>query len=355
MTRELRIGLIGLGTMGWNHARVLSSMQGVSFVAAADPIEASRREIEHRTRANAYADHVGLLAESDVDAVVIAVPTDLHAEVASAAIARGVHVLIEKPLAATSAEARVIRDAARAAGVRLAVGHVERFNPAIVALKAHLTAGDLGRTYFVRSRRESPLPSRLRDVGVTVDLGTHDIDLMRHLLGEEPALAYGVTARRVHGNHEDLLHGVLSFASGIVGTIDVNWLTPTKIRELTVIGESGMFSVHLLSQSLSFHSYSRSRTVSLAAGGGWPTLAQLVGVAEGDVIRYAVSNREPLVAELEDFVASCGGGDEPAVTGDDGVRALEIAEAFLRSAQECRPVPLSRPADSLPQSAAGSC
>ena len=151
---------------------------------------------------------------------------------------------------------------------------------------------------------------------------------MRYLLEGEPATVYARTARRVHGKHEDLLVAVLTFASGAIATIEVNWLTPTKIRELSVIGERGMFVVHQLSQDLTFYANQSSQP----AADDWNELAVLVGVTEGDVTRYAIPSEEPLLLELRNFTRACSGLESVTVTAHDGLRALEIAEQLTASA-----------------------
>ena len=317
-----------MGSMGRNHARVLDGLDGVDFVAVADPSPAAKAQVERRTHARWYSSHDGLLDAGSLDAVVIATPTATHHRVAAAAIDHGVAVLVEKPLAASAAEAADLIRRADARGVLLSVGHVERFNPAIVELKARLLRHELGQIFQVQARRQSPLPARVSDVGVTVDLATHDIDLMRYLLEGEPATVYARTARRVHGKHEDLLVAVLTFAEGAIATVEVNWLTPAKIRELSVIGERGMFVVHQLAQELTFYANQSSQP----AADDWNELAVLVGVSEGDVTRYAIPNEEPLLLELRNFTRACSGLEPVMVTAHDGLRALEIAEQLTASA-----------------------
>jgi UDP-N-acetylglucosamine 3-dehydrogenase len=324
----LKVGLIGMGSMGRNHARVLDALDGVELAAVADPSPAAKAHTERRTHATWYPSHEALFDGASVDAVVIATPTATHHQVATATIERGLPVLVEKPLAATAAEAGDLIRRADARGVLLSVGHVERFNPAIVELKMRLARHELGKIFQVQARRQSPLPERISDVGVTVDLATHDIDLMRYLLEGEPASVYARTARRVHGKHEDLLVAVLTFGDGTIATVEVNWLTPTKIRELSVIGERGMFVVHQLAQELTFYANQSSQP----ATEDWNELAVLVGVSEGDVTRYAIPNEEPLLLELRNFTRACRGLEQSMVTAHDGLRALEIAEQLTATA-----------------------
>ncbi len=325
---SLRVGVVGLGTMGRNHARVLDGLDDVELIGAADPATAAKEFVARRTHARWYASHADLFEHERLDAVIVAAPTALHHRVAFDAIDRGLHVLVEKPLAASTAEARDLIQRAATKDVVLSTGHVERFNPAVAELKTRLDRHELGRIFQVQARRQSPLPVRIADVGVTIDLATHDIDLMRYLLRDEPVTVYARTARRVHGTHEDLLVAVLTYPDGAIATIQVNWLTPTKIRELSVIGERGMFVVHTLSQELTFY----ANQVAQDSAEDWTELATLVGVTEGDVTRYAIPNEEPLLLELRNFTRACRGLEPLRVSADDGLRALEIAERLTAAA-----------------------
>ncbi|MGZ8515061.1 MAG: Gfo/Idh/MocA family oxidoreductase, partial [Candidatus Limnocylindrales bacterium] len=250
--RELRLGLAGLGSMGRNHLRILSNRPGVKLVAVADPVGEVLAAAIAGSTVRGFADPMAMIAEADLDGVVIAAPTNAHLELALAAIERGTAVLVEKPLAGTVDDALQIVHAARAQGVPVQVGHVERFNPAVLELGRLLQAGWLSTVYAIVSRRAGPFPARIRDVGVTIDLGTHDVDILSWIAGERPTRVYAELAQRIHADHEDLLFGLLHFPSGATGMLDVNWLTPAKRRQLTVVGEEGMFELDYLTQRLTF-------------------------------------------------------------------------------------------------------
>lgn len=329
----LRVGVVGGGSMGYNHARVLAEMDGVDLVGVADLDPAARQRIARRFRVPTYRDHRELIARAAPEAVSVVVPTRLHHEVAARAIAAGCHVLVEKPIASTCAEGEDMIRRAHARGVVLSVGHVERFNPAVRELKRRLDHGDLGTIFQIHARRLGPFPTRVRDVGVVIDLATHDVDVMRFLLDADVARVYAETARRIHTDHEDLLSGLLKFANGAIGVLDVNWLTPTKIRELSVTGERGMFSVDYLTQDLVFY-----QNHSVAA---WHPGDELTHVSEGDVLKVRIDRQEALAAELSAFVAAARGEAPPVVTGRDGLEALRIAEAIVASGQQHREIGLS--------------
>jgi UDP-N-acetylglucosamine 3-dehydrogenase len=326
---ELRAGVIGLGAMGANHARVLAEVAGVRLAAVADPDPARIDAVARGRTVRGYADAARMLAEERLDFVTVAVPTRAHVDVGALAIERGVPLLVEKPLAATLDEGVRLRDLAAARGVLLSVGHIERFNPAVLALKERLRAGELGRVFQVHARRVGPFPHRVRDVGVVLDLAPHDIDVMRFLLDSEIARVQAETEQRINTEREDMLSGLLRFANGVVGVLDVNWLTPTKIRELSVLGERGMFVVDYLSRELTFY---ENDFEPRDQPGGWAA-RHLKGVSEGPVHRLKVEKREPLRVELEAFARSVREGAPPAVTPDDGLAAMAAAEALVRAAR----------------------
>jgi UDP-N-acetylglucosamine 3-dehydrogenase len=328
----LRVAVIGVGAMGRNHARAYAEMPGVELVGVADADAATAQAVARRHSTRAYTDPIVLLEEARPDAVTVAVPTMEHLPVALAVIRRGVHLLLEKPIASTVEEGRQIIAAAEQAGVRLTIGHIERFNPAVLALKAHLAAGELGRVFQIEAHREGPFPARIRDVGVVIDLAVHDLDVMRYVTGAEIVRVYAETEQRIHSTREDLLSGLVRLSDGTVGTLAINWLTPTKIRELTVTGEGGMFRVDYLTQDLYFFEN------ATASGGDWETLRVLRGVSEGRMIRHVVAKKEPLRAELEAFVAAASGQGPVMVTGADGLKAIELAQAVVLSGLEHRPI-----------------
>ncbi len=329
---ELRAAVIGLGAMGANHARLYASIPGVRLAAVADTDPARAAGAAHG--AAVYDDPARMLHEARPELVSVCVPTRAHFAVASAAIERGIPLLVEKPLAATIDEGERLRDLAADLGVPLTVGHIERFNPAVLELKRRLGEGELGRVYQVHARRLGPFPHRVRDVGVVLDLAPHDIDVMRFLLGSEIVRVQAETERRLATEHEDMLAGVLRFANGVVGVLDVNWLTPTKIRELTVLGERGMFVVDYLARELAFYANPQ------AAPSGDPEWAAHhgKGVTEGPRRDIAIEKREPLRAELEAFARAVRERTPVAVTADDGLAAMRAAQALIEAANTGRPV-----------------
>ena len=334
----IRVGIVGLGVMGRSHARVLDDVDLADLVAVCDPTEEAMAWARKR-RLTGYRSYRELFDHERLEAVTVAVPTRFHLEVGLAAIEHGLHVLMEKPIAADLDEAKQLIAAAKKHGTVLAIGHVERFNPGVRELKKRLDTGQVGRIFQVHSRRQGPFPSRIRDVGAVIDLATHDLDVMRFLLDAEVVRLYAETERRIHTEHEDMLNALLRFDNGAVGVMQVNWLTPTKIRELAVLGERGMLHLNYLTQDLTFYEN------SIATGAEHP-LSLLTGVSEGTLLRHIVDRAEPLRLELESFLTSVANKTPPEVGSEDGLKALSLALDLIRSANEGRVLDLARQASS---------
>jgi len=333
----IRAAVVGVGSIGRHHVRVYNQLDTVELVAVAD-VDDTRRAMAARCyKIPAYADYHEMFDREHPTVLSIAVPTMYHHEVALAAMDRGIHVLVEKPLCLTVEEAREVIAAAEAAGVALTVGHIERFNGAIVELKPRILQGEIGRLFQLHGRRLSPFPSYIRDVGVVMDLATHELDMMQHLVGSPVERIYAEIARNVHEQHEDMLTGIIRFRNGVVSVLDINWLTPTKIRELRVTGERGMFLVDYISQDLFFYE-------NRIAPSQWDAMALFRGVEEGNMLKIRVSKVEPLEAELRAFVEAVSRGTSPLVSGLDGLRAVALARLLLLSAQEQRAIDVSEEA-----------
>jgi len=312
----LRVGVIGAGVMGSNHARVLAGLPGVSLVGIVDPSPT------HRTRTTELASCQGfetldqLFAEG-VDAVTIAAPTHLHHEVALACIAKNIHVLVEKPIASTVEEGREIVAAARKAGVTLMIGHVERFNPAVAAVKQAIAGEDI---LSIAITRVGPFPPRMSNVGVVIDLAVHDIYLIRwftesDIVEVQPQLSSAVAER------EDIALLQFRTANGVLAHINTNWLTPFKARSVTVATRDKYVMGDLLTRQV-------TECFGFKPDGSY------------SMRHLPVGHDEPLRAELIAFLKAVANGETPAVTGDEGVASLEIAT-------QCLEAP-SRPAAAAP-------
>jgi predicted dehydrogenase len=303
----LRVGVVGVGVMGSNHARVFADLAGVSLVGVADPDPKPRDMVAGALACAAFPDVRDLLAVG-VDAVTIAAPTHLHQELAIYCIKHGVHVLVEKPIAPSVAEGRTIIAAARHAGVSLMVGHVERFNPTVEAIKDAIRAEDI---LSIAITRVGPFPPRMSNVGVVIDLAVHDIDLIRwftesEIIEVQPQLSSALAER------EDIALLQFRTASGVLAHINTNWLTPFKARNVTIATRNKYIMGDLLTRQV-------TECFGFQPDGSY------------SMRHLSVGHAEPLRAELQAFVAAIRDGKEPAVTGDEGVASLEIAIRCLES------------------------
>lgn len=300
-TRPLRVGVVGVGVMGSNHARVLAGLPGAELAGVADP-DAKQSDFVARTLHCAAVPDVEGLLDLGVDAITIAAPTHLHREVALAAIARGVHVLVEKPIASTVGEGHEIIDAARSKGVTLMVGHVERFNPAVEAIKDAIRGEDI---LSIAITRVGPFPPRMSNVGVVIDLAVHDIDLIRwftdsDIVEVQPQLSSAVAER------EDIALLQFRTASGVLAHINTNWLTPFKARNVTVATRRKYVMGDLLTRQV-------TECFGFQPDGSY------------SMRHLSVGHAEPLRSELLAFLQAIRSGSSPAVTGEQGVASLEIA------------------------------
>ncbi len=318
---DLRAGLIGLGMMGRHHARVLRTIDGVELVAVADPMG----DPHSVSGELAVHDSVTDLISAGIDYCVVAVPTAFHHAIAMELARHGIHALIEKPLAANSAEANDIVEAFAAAGLVGGVGHIERYNPALQQARSRLAAGDLGEVFQVATRRVGPFPARIADVGVVKDLGTHDIDLTAWVTQQPFATVAAQSAHRSGRPHEDLVAITGSLADGTVTNHLVNWLSPMKERLTTITGEKGAFVADTLSADLTYFANGSVPTQ-------WAHIAGFRGVSEGDMIRFSFAKAEPLRTEHEAFRDAVLGVGDDIVSLREGAATLAVAEAVLTAA-----------------------
>ena len=305
--RPLRIGVIGAGVMGSNHARVFSGLAGGRLVGIADTDRAVAENVARQLDCEAVTG-VSELLDLGVEAVTIAAPTHLHHQIALDCIARGVHVLVEKPIASTTEEGRDIIDAAKRAGVTLMVGHVERFNPAVQAIKDAIRNEDI---LSIGITRVGPFPPRMSNVGVVIDLAVHDIDLIQWFTDSEivevqPQVSSFVAER------EDIALLQFRTASGVLAHINTNWITPFKARSVTVATRKKYIMGDLLTRQV-------TECFGFQPDGSY------------SMRHLSVGHAEPLRAELLAFLQAIRGGSAPAVTGEQAVASLEIAIQCLTS------------------------
>ncbi len=309
--RVLRVGVIGVGVMGSNHARVFSDLPGIKLVGVADPDPKRRERVANIVGCETFSGIEGLIANG-ADAVTIAAPTHLHQDLAIDCIKRGLHVMVEKPIASSVEEGRAIIAAARNAGVTLMVGHVERFNPTVEAIKDAIRDEDI---LSIAITRVGPFPPRMSNVGVVIDLAVHDIDLIRwftdsDIVEVQPQLSSAVAER------EDIALLQFRTASGVLAHINTNWLTPFKARNVTIATRNKYIMGDLLTRQV-------TECFGFQPDGSY------------SMRHLSVGHAEPLRAELQAFANAIRSRQAPAVTGEEGVASLEIAIRCL----ETRPVP----------------
>jgi predicted dehydrogenase len=307
--------------MGRNHVRVAQTIDDMQLVAVADPMGDT-----HHTAGNLPVfTTVDELISFGIDAAIVSVPTALHREIGLQLSRAGVHALIEKPVADSLAAGQELVDAFANGKAVGAVGHIERFNPALMSLRSRLQNGDLGEVYQIQTRRQGPFPARIADVGVMKDLGSHDIDLTSWLSGSAFERVFAQTTHRSGREHEDMITVSGTLRSGIITNHVVNWLTPFKERFTLVTGERGAYLADTLTGDLTFFENG-------IIGGDWQAISAFRGVAEGSATRFALNKIEPLRSEQEAFRDLILGKPSQAVTLLEGLDVLRVCEASLVSA-----------------------
>jgi predicted dehydrogenase len=317
----LRAGLVGLGMMGRHHMRLLNQIDDVQFVGLHDPALKGQATVDGHRVFETFDE----LISQNLDYCVVSAPTIFHLELGLQLAAAGIHALIEKPVAPTHVEATQLVTAFRNAGLIGGVGHIERFNPALRAMRQKIEDGLLGEIYQISTRRQGPFPARIADVGVVKDLATHDIDLTAWV-AQSPYKT--VSARTTHKSgrpHEDMVVAVGTLENGVIVNHIVNWLSPFKERNTTVIGDKGALVADTLTADLTFFENGHMNS-------SWDNISAFRGVSEGDVTRYALNKVEPLLAEHLSFRdAVLNKNDHGIVTLSDGLAAVYIADQMIAS------------------------
>ena len=309
---KLNVAVIGCGSWGKNHARVYNNIKGANLLAVADLNKSVAEEIGKRYNIDWYTNSDEVLDRSDIEAVSLCTPTLTHADIALTAIKTGKHVLVEKPMTNTLEEAKNLIKAADVQGVYLAVGFVERFNPAVNETIKKISNGEIGDVILAHARRVSRRPLRIGDVGVIKDLAIHDIDIVNQLFDVEAEEVFA-TAGNIAHQFEDYANIVIRFKDNRNAFIETNWLTPRKVRRLIVTGTKGLINVEYITQEITIEN-------------------------DEGIYQPFIESREPLLLELEGFVNSILHDEQPQPTGLDGLKALNICEAALQSAKTGLPV-----------------
>ena len=312
--KKINVAVIGCGSWGRNHIRVYNDLGNASITAIADMNTATAKEFGERYSVDWYTEPEKVFERDDVEAISICTPTVTHADLAMQAIEAGKHVLVEKPMTNTTDEAKELINAAKRQGVHLAVGFVERFNPAVSEAMNIISKGEVGEVILAHTRRVSRRPLRIGDVGVIKDLAIHDIDIVNQLFKSKAKNVFASAGSIAH-DFEDYANIIVCFDNNKSAFIETNWLTPRKVRTLTITGTEGLINVEYITQQIIVENNERLYQPFLNYG-------------------------EPLLRELDSFVNSILNDESPEVRGEDGLRALEISEAAIQSAKSGKPVPL---------------
>ena len=315
----LKAAVLGLGVMGRHHCRVLNGLDGVEFIGAYDPGDNVPAAIEGQRVYKNFSE----LLDLKPDYCVVASPTIFHLELGLELAARKIHALIEKPVASDTASSHELVTAFHAAGLVGGVGHIERFNPALQEMRHRIESGALGEIFQISTRRQGPFPGRIADVGVVKDLATHDIDLTAWVTQQQYV---SISARTTHKSgrpHEDMVIAIGTLSKGTIASHTVNWLSPQKERTTIVVGEKGSLVADTLTADLTYFENGNTTTA-------WDQVSAFRGVSEGDVTRFALQRREPLVVEHETFRDAVLTGDQSKiVTLEEGARVVAIAEEMI--------------------------
>lgn len=316
----LNVGVIGIGMMGQNHARVYSEI--ANLVGLADQNEKVLRRFSKRFKVRGYEDYNELLESPDLDAVSVCTPTTTHFKIVNDAISAKKHVLVEKPMGGELEKANKLVANAKKKGVVLAVGYIERYNPIVGFTKSLIEKGQFGDVISISSRRVSSFPSRIKDVGVILDLGIHDIDVIRYLLGSKVKSVYSLAGKPNEAEFEDHANILLEFENEVLAHVEVNWLTPMKVRRVSLTCSKNFVEMDYINQILQVS----SSTIKKIDYGNLYRIPQ-----EYSERKIQIERSEPLKNELTDFLSAIEFDREPLVSGEEGVETLKIAHAAIRS------------------------
>lgn len=316
--KVLRGGIIGVGYMGRNHLRLLSERDDVKIIGVADIAEESLNKVCRQYGIRGWTNYEALLSQKP-DFVVVAVPTALHCEITIRALNEGIHVLVEKPIAATVSEAEQIVKAAESARKLLVVGHIERYNPLTDQVRRILENETIGQPLSISSARMGPMPGRIQDVDILLDFAIHDIDLITYFYNQEAKDIYCV-AGSLNGPRFEYASLILRYPEGRAGMVETSWHSPTRLRKIFIIGTKGFALGDFLDQSIFI-------------------------MTEGWQRERPVERVDALQREHSNFIESIRGIAEPKVSARESLFSLKAACIAQRSAQLGRTLPLNENAD----------
>lgn len=329
----LNVAIIGCGVMGSLHARIYSNMPNVKLVAVCDINSSNAKKLASFHKTKHYLDYKEMLTKEKIGAVSITVPTALHKEVALFCINLGVNILVEKPLAPSVQEAKLIAQKAQKKGVVLTVGHIERFNPAVLKLKELIKKGVLGNIVSIVIKRVGLFPPRVKDINVVTDLAVHDLDIVCALLNKFPKSIFATGGKGINADRIDYADIFLDFDSTSC-YLQVNWMTPIKIRALSVTGTLGYAELDYVTQELVLYKANYQKEVPKEFK------KFVAALGKPQKVSVKIKKEEPLKLEIMDFVNSIVKRKKPLVTPQEGINAVKLSEIVLESLENKRLVKL---------------
>jgi UDP-N-acetylglucosamine 3-dehydrogenase len=313
----LRVGVIGIGSMGKNHSRVIERTEGLDLVAVYD-INLEGQELD--SRPGLLHNDLDRFLDLDLDYVVNSVSTTNHLEISLILAEHKTPMLLEKPVAPTLSDAQLIIEAFDAKQVKAGVGHIERYNPALQEAKKRID--QVGNIYQISTFRQGGFSGRIKDVGVTVDLATHDFDLTQWLVSSGYQNIFAMGAFASNQNHEDLVSIIGKMENGVIANHSVNWVSPYKERRVVITGSNGALIADTLTADLTFYENGSGAET-------WSQLANFRGMREGNVIRYAIEKYEPLKREHEEFRDFILGKSQNIVSLKEATENINVAERVM--------------------------
>ncbi|MFH1978373.1 MAG: Gfo/Idh/MocA family oxidoreductase [Candidatus Aenigmatarchaeota archaeon] len=317
----INVAVVGTGSMGKNHARVYAQLENVNLVAVSDLNKETGKAVADQCGCKYYSDFKEMLETETIDAVSVVVPTKFHKDVAVECIKRGKNVLVEKPIALNADEANEVIRAAEENKIKLMVGHIERFNPAVQKLREIIKNGTLGEITSVICRRVGPFPPRIQDANVVVDLAVHDIDVCTYLLDKKPKKVFATAGRALNSTREDYADMILNYEDGLSAFVQVNWITPTKIRKVNITGTRGYAELNYITQELVIYK------TDLVKPENFDEIVKM-GTPKAETVE--IVKTEPLIAELNSFI-NCVNGSKCESSGKDALNSLIIANSAIDS------------------------
>lgn len=320
---KVNVAVIGVGVFGKHHVRVYKSLKEANLVSICDVDERRAREIGELYNVKYYTSIERMFEKEDIEAVSIVVPTSKHYEVAKRVFEYNVHALIEKPLASSIREAEEIVREAKRRNLKLMVGHLERFNPIVGKVKDIIEREEYGKLISIHAYRLGLYPTRVQDVGVTIDWAIHDVDVMRFIVGDDVATVYGLVDDA--GGQDSISLALLEFRNGVYGSLEANWNTSIKVRGVRMVLRDAIMNMNYIKQEVKIY----TRVENAPECKSFEEFVMRFGEPPCSTIRVKI--REPLENELRLFLKSIISGEEPPVSGEDGVENLRIIEAILES------------------------